>query len=167
MFDINKIADWNECGKLKSEGFDYVNDLMKEMNFKFIASGHTRRVFRSPNKRFVLKFPLTKHGVYCSQQEAKYYNKYKKDSSSFMDGMHLAPCRLIQDTVLMMWAVHTTFSGAADNDLSGGCEHAIDHGLIKQSMEGGPEWIRRLDCSQAGILANGKVVAYDYPSFQN
>lgn len=149
--------------RVKNCELNYVNSLMKTMQFTLLGEGIHRRTFLSPSKRYVLKFPLCRSGVLSNQREHALWHKYKNKDH---DDIVYAPCRIIADTVLMMWAVTHTF-GCADGDanaISRGLLHSACRRLVDGawSFEAAPDWVKYLDCSQAGILPNGKIVAYDY-----
>jgi hypothetical protein len=135
----------------------YIRSFMQEMGYEFIAEGRMRATYRSPNKRFVLKFPKEKWGLDGNISEAKRYSTHKNNPDPENHGAVYAPCRLIQGAILMMWAVEKSYG------TSGGCIEALHDGkLSKLNRKEAPHWVQFLDCDQAGILPNGRVVAFDY-----
>jgi hypothetical protein len=125
----------------------FLNPIMPK-GFIYVGEGRHRIVFISPNKRYVLKFPKIKTGVMANKEEAKFYSEYKLNHHR--EEGNLAPCRLIQNTVLMMRAV------IADFGFQDGYDVAAKMGIEL------PDWVEDYDANQVGLLANGKLAAYDY-----
>ena len=108
---------------------------IKSKGWIFVDHGKDRRVWKKKN--VVLKIAYTESGVAANLQEDLIYHNHKND--------HYAPCRLIQDNVLMMVAVLPL------DDLD-----PVQGSRI-------PDWAYELnDGPQVGMTKSGKVLAYDY-----
>lgn len=133
MFDIEQLFD----GLNRHDIRNRLDLFMLKMSFEIVGEGRMRRTYIAPHGRFVLKFPTNPDGIYANKYEHDTYRKYKNRPDS--NGIYFAPCRLMDGFVLMM----RTVERMSAND---SC----------------PEWVGYIDCEQAGYLANGKLVAYDY-----
>lgn len=135
-------------------------------DFKCVGMGKDRITFLSPNKRYVLKFPKDSGGVDCNAWEAKLWRQYKRGPDP--DGVYYAPCRLMKNGILMMWAV-TELSGGTEGCDAGrsylggkdNYDYELDDNTPKRSANL-PDWVATVDCCQVGYLRNGKLAAYDY-----
>jgi hypothetical protein len=138
---------------------NYVRTLMSEMGFNLLGHGVHRETYLSPNEKYVLKFPICETGINVNIKEHETWHKFKNSPDHSHGGALYAPCRLINKIVLMMWAVKESYGDSEGDD------RARLRGYLKQPASViSPSWIRYFDCYQAGPLANGKVVAYDYGS---
>lgn len=133
---------------------EYLDEAMQSHGFKLIGHGKHRRGYLSPNGRYVLKFPMFSGGMHDNRLEHQTWHRHKNTPNK--DGILYAPCRIIDNFVLMMWACSDT-CGWSD-----GCNRAIEGGTLKRRTENVPMWADYIDCSQVGTLRNGKIVAYDY-----
>jgi len=133
---------------------EYLDATMASHGYKLIGNGKHRRTYLSPNGRYVLKFPMLASGIRDNKDEHNTWHMFKNRPSK--DGVLYAPCRLIKDFVLMMWACSDT-CGYSD-----GCERAIGSGTLKRMSHNIPVWADYIDCQQVGTLLNGKIVAFDY-----
>lgn len=158
MFRVNNIINFNLD---RYSRISYIERTMKRMNFLFMGEGCQRRTYLSPNKRFVLKFPHNRCGLDSNRREAQLYSQFKGKPDPGKAGAVYAPCRLIQDSILMMRAMMEIYGG------SDGCDQARDRGVISGDYVHPnhtflPYWISSIDCGQVGILPDGRIVAYDF-----
>ena len=128
---------------------------MRLAGFKLIGQGRHRRTYLSPNKKYVLKFPMCSDALAVNRHEQEIWRAYKNTSQD--DGTLYAPCRLIKDFVLMMWAVDSSYG------CSFGDERAFSKDmLVRLDETDAPSWVFDIDATQAGYLPDGRLVAYDY-----
>lgn len=159
MFQLETIVNFNLSFEIRR---DYIDRLMAKMNFSYLGKGRHRLTFLSPSKKFVLKFPKFENGLWANQSEARKWKRTfgKPDNNNY--GVIYAPCRLIQNTILLMTAVVKVYGETE------GCDNARWSGLVGGVMNDGdaeslPRWADNyVDSNQVGLLANGKLVAYDY-----
>lgn len=144
------ITDFNLDKEIRVR---YINAVMAARGFKLLGEGRMRRTYLSPNKRFVLKFPMDASGIGGNQREHLIWHKQKRADPN---GITYAPCRLINNTLLMMWTCDESFGD------SKGCLQAEDRGFLKRCSLEAPKWADFIDCRQVGLLRNGKFAAYDY-----
>lgn len=144
--------------RIKAYDRKYTYNLMSQMGFSLMGNGCHRETYLSPNKKYVLKFPINGKGIDVNAQEHLIWHLYKSKPDYSHGGMVYAPCRLIGGLVLMMWAVTKSF-GCSQGD-----DDAQSKGYIPGSIMVPPAWVERIDCCQAGVLPSGKIVAYDYGS---
>jgi hypothetical protein len=145
----------NIIKKLSSLNYNYYDDgrnnkLITELNkigFKKVGEGRGRIVFLSPNKKYVLKFPLNETGIEDNKIEAIIYSRFKKNKKEYIEDF--APCRLINNIVLMMKAI------VEDYGFGKICN-------VDDYSNKFPDWVFNYDCNQCGLLSNGKLVVYDY-----
>jgi len=156
MFDLKIILDFDIPHRARC---NYIDDVMDKRKFTYLGSGRHRRTYLSPNKRYVLKFPHCRNGLYANQDEAKTW----KESLHHPCDIAYAPCRLIEGSILMMVAVVEAYGG------TDGCDNARSSNLIggydiySRCLESNlPSWIENIDACQVGRTRNGKLVAYDY-----
>lgn len=161
LFKLENITNFRLSWDYRRE---YMDTFMKRLGFQLLGEGRMRRTFLAPHKRFVLKFPTSQCGLDGNKSEAELYARWKNKPDTSRYGMVYAPCRLIQNSILMMWAVQEAF-GESDGDR----EARDNQKMIKFYRDRDryndtriPAWAREVDCQQVGILANGRVVAYDY-----
>lgn len=151
------ILDWKLITDFsigKDDRRKYIDTVMESHGFTLLGEGRMRRTYLSPNKKYVLKFPMTRDGIEgnISEHDIWHQNKHAANNHE----INYAPCRLIRKTILMMWSCYEAFGE------SFGCEDALKKGaLIKCSLDY-PAWSTTVDCRQVGILKNGKFAAYDY-----
>ncbi len=134
-----------------------MNDMMEERGYKFLGDGRDRRTYLSPNKKFVVKLPLSQHGVATNRDEHKVWHRFKNKPDEEHGGIVYAPCRLTKSYILIMQTVVEIYGGSygdekGRNILKGSKELPVD----------APAWSEKVDVEQVGRLANGKWVAYDY-----
>jgi len=157
FFKLDKIIDWTKSRNVREA---YIKGFMEELSFTKVGSGRMRTTYLSPSNKFVLKFPHNEGGVHGNMEEAYRYSKYKSRPDHTNYGAVYAPCRLIQKTILMMWAVVASYGDSA------GCHKAIKSGLLEyadpDTWGDVPDWVQALDCNQAGYLRDGRLVAYDF-----
>lgn len=145
------LKDFNISAERRAE---YLDATMASHGYKLMGNGKHRRTYLSPNGRYVLKFPMLDLGIRDNRDEHMLWHEHK--SSPNKDGVLYAPCRLINDFIIMMWACSDT-CGYSD-----GCERAINSGTLKRRTNDVPVWADYIDCMQVGTLHNGKIVAFDY-----
>src|SRR5258708_7113282 len=96
--------------KVVSSGFLHqiynLNDELVEVGFAHLGEGRHRITYLSPNKRYVLKFPTSQDGLYVNQRESHAYRRVFNQPEP--NGQCYAPCRLIQNHILMMRTVVET-----------------------------------------------------------
>lgn len=137
----------------------YIDTFMANMKFTLLGEGRMRRTFLAPHKRFVLKFPTYEAGLHGNRSEAALYQQFKNKPDHSRYGIVYAPCRLIQDAILMMWAVKESF-GESDGDRQAERnQRDIRFSDYRRNL---PSWVNEVDCQQVGYLQNGRLVAYDY-----
>lgn len=102
--------------------------------FKIHKTGSFREVYR--RNKTVIKVPLNVDGVIDNQMEARAYRHYGNKPTSL--GIHLAPCRLLENCCLLMPFVT----------------------LVKYTKNL-PEWVEMVEGDQVGLY-KGRLVAYDY-----
>lgn len=149
-FDLSKITDWRAPAWKRHE---YIHTLTKSMGFTFLGEGRHRMTFLAPHKRFVLKFPKNRYGLLDNQAEDGIWSRYLGKPNA--NGVQHAPCRLIQNSVLMM---RTVFNISGDT-LGCECGRKILGGMVYANL---PTWSEEIECEQIGKLPGGKIVAYDY-----
>ena len=154
MFDLDIILNFNLSYATRRR---YLDNVMKEKGFTFLGTGRHRRTYLSPNKRFVLKFPNYRAGVEANRNEAFKWKGFLNNKAA-PHGAKYAPCRLLQDCIIMMVAVVEAYGETCGDD------SARDSGAIggESTPLGLPDWCFGIDSCQVGKLANGKLVAYDY-----
>jgi hypothetical protein len=157
MFDLSIICNFNIPSDARRA---YLHKIMEKWNFIYLGKGRHRMTFLSPNKRFVLKFPRNRKGLEANRYEAI---TYKKALLGGDKPYSYAPCRLIQNAIILMVAVTSVYGGTEADDL------VRDRGYLGgEDAYGGdnqgsfPSWIFDIDSCQVGRLSNGKLVAYDY-----
>lgn len=156
LFKLENITNFDLSNEYR---MSYIDTFMKNMGFTLLGEGRMRRTFLAPHKRFVLKFPTYEEGLYGNRSEAELYQRFKNNPDHSRYGMVYAPCRLIQNAILMMWAVKESF-GESDGDR----EAARNQSYVQfnNRSRGLPSWVNEVDCQQVGYLKNGRLVAYDY-----
>lgn len=151
MIDKNLITNFSIEQYIR---VNYFSSLMEKYNFTFVGEGFTRRTYLSPNERFILKCPINEDGLYCNIRESELWHKFKSRANK--SGIYFIPCRLINNCILMMWAV---------NQIAGdsiGDRRALDDGnLYKMDKSLFQDWFHNIDSCQVGLY-NGKPMAYDY-----
>jgi hypothetical protein len=110
--------------------------------FSYLGSGRHRFVFKSPNGRYVLKFPINYLGLIANCDESRLYRQMLAKPSSYNEESY-APCRLISGAILMM-------------------RYVKDISLDSNKLDSCPKWVNYVDCLQVGFLKDGKLVSYDY-----
>jgi hypothetical protein len=165
MFDLDIILNFDRSLVTRKR---YLDKLLKDKGFTYLGKGRHRMTYLSPNKRFVLKFPRYKEGVEANRSEAKIWKNHLNGKptkglgaySEHPAGAKYAPCRLLQDCIIMMVAVVESYGETVGDDSArysgaiGGSAEGPDHSL--------PDWCNEIDACQVGKLASGKLVAYDY-----
>jgi len=154
MFDLDIILNFNLTYETRKR---YLDKVMKKKGFTYLGKGRHRITYLSANKRFVLKFPKFREGVVANRNEAFKWKGFLNNKIT-PNGATYAPCRLLQDCIIMMVAVVEAYGETCGDD------SARDSGAIGGSAyeEGLPDWCNDIDACQVGKLANGKLVAYDY-----
>ncbi len=130
------LWDFSKFTNFKSYYFprqDYLNKLMSNMGFVLLGEGRHRRVYRSKNLRYVLKFPMNSAGLSANREEQSLYKTNKE---------HYAPCRMVDEFVLMMRYVKPV--------------------KVSKEVRDQFPWMETIDNHQIGMMANKKLVAYDY-----
>lgn len=157
MFDTKIILDFSLS---HYDRIAYMDKVMSEMNFVFLGQGRMRRTYLSPNKRYVIKFPYVIDGITGNRNEAYSYSQYRNDPDPTKGGAIYAPCRLIQNCILMMRAMVETFG------VTNACIESRSKDLIPgeraAKQDWLPPWISYIDCEQVGRLPDGRIVAYDF-----
>ncbi len=110
-------------------------DKIKRYGFKPLDKGDFRNVF--VRRDVVIKVPYVQDGIVDNLMEAKAWKKYGNKPTDL--GLHLAPCRLLDNYALMMVRVE-----------------AYEFGGQRP-----PSWAKVIDNCQCGLY-KGKVVAFDY-----
>jgi hypothetical protein len=137
--DITMQELIKELKNLRRDQYERINlatVYFQTRGFKYMGDGRCRITFLHPNRRYVIKAPISGLGFEANREEHKIWHKYK--SLPDQNGIYYAPCRLIQNTLLMMWRVDFV------------------------EYEDRPDWSGYIDCDQVGSLADGRMVAYDY-----
>jgi len=112
-----------------------LENILETQGWVFLSSGKDRRVWRRGN--VVLKIAYVESGISSNKRER---NIYINNRGNY------APCRLVNESVLMMRAV-TPMDESFDEDL---------YEMI-------PDWANQLnDGPQVGMDKNGKILIYDY-----
>lgn len=156
LFKLENITNFDLSWDFRRS---YIDTFMERMNFTLLGEGRMRRTFLAPSKRFVLKFPTYEAGLDGNRSEAALYQRFKNKPDHSRYGMVYAPCRLIQNAILMMWAVKEGY-GESDGDREAARnQSAITFDSCRRGL---PSWVNEVDCQQVGILKNGRLVAYDY-----
>jgi len=132
--------------------------------YTFLGMGKDRMTWLAPNGRYVLKFPRWESGIGANNYEARTWKDSLRNPDP--DGPVYAPCRLLRNGALMMWAARNLQGG------TNGCQSARERGLggndYYEEWDNGelpedfPPWVYDVDCCQVGILRNGRLAAYDY-----
>lgn len=150
FFNLKIILDFKESYQRR---IGYVDSFMKAMDFTLLGEGRHRRTFIDKSGRFVIKIPHSEFGLAANRNEHRIYREFfnRKDYR----GVKYNPCRLIGNSILLMWAVKST-SGYTQGDIT-----AIKTGLVKEDKNLA-DWAGRVDSSQVGRLQDGRIVAYDY-----
>jgi hypothetical protein len=160
LFKLENITNFDLSWEYRQT---YIDTFMDRLGFKLLGEGRMRRTFLSPHKRFVLKFPTSAYGLDGNRSEARLYQKFKNRPDTHRYGMVYAPCRLIQDSILMMWAVKEAFGNSdGDREARSGQSDIMFTSADRYNDSRIPRWAVEVDCQQVGILANGRMVAYDY-----
>ncbi len=151
--------DWDLIKDLRTSNYikriDYINSIMVQKEFRLLGQGRMRKTYLSPNNRVVLKFPISESGLHSNRYEHNLWHEFKSKPNTW--GAYYAPCRIINNTVLMMWFCPEIY-GDSFGDIQ-----AINADLLKIAQDRPrPIWVEDLDCCQAGYLYNGKLVAYDF-----
>jgi hypothetical protein len=119
---------------IPSSDYNALHKRLLEKGFKFLGSGKDRRVFLTPNKKYVIKLPLHEDGAQANWNEAQRWKHRRSYDKKF------ARCKLIPNTdILVMEYVRPRKVG----------EHI-------------PRWVYGIDCLQVGYKSSGELVAYDY-----
>jgi hypothetical protein len=116
-----------------------ISIILESFDFKYLGSGRHRFVFLSPNKRYVLKFPIDYDGLLANEEEEQVF---KSSLTNLISDIKYAPCRLISNTILMMRYVEDIFYSRKITEL--------------------PIWVNEIDSCQVGLTKDGKLVAYDF-----
>ncbi len=137
---------------------DYLDSFMKEREFNFVGEGRCRRTYIASNKKYVIKFPYVKLGITANREEHELWHRFK--SQPDQKGIYLCPCRIINNLVLMMRAVRSSYGTTC------GDTQAYRSSIMTEIRRGdSPNWIDYVECNQAGHLPDGRLVAYDYQSW--
>lgn len=152
FFKINYITDWKVPIPLRIE---YLDKTMHDASFVLLGQGRMRRTYRSPDKKYVLKFPLTEWGIEGNKSE---HRKYRERFSNNPYHIEYAPCRIIHRKILMMWACSEIYGETY------ACADAYKNGAFDSERTiKYVSWSVHIDHNQCGLLAaNGKIAAYDY-----
>lgn len=156
MFDIESILKFNDY-----EYRDRFHDELIAQGFHHLGAGRHRSTYLSPSERVVIKIPRNEEGLYVNHREAQAYRRCFNQPDG--NGQCYAPCRLIQNTILMMRTVVEMFGH------TNGCDSARETGAISgintyETDKDLPAWCDGIDACQVGYLSNGRLVAYDYGS---
>lgn len=152
MFPMKTVLDFNLSEFVR---FTALQEALETKGFTFVGHGKDRFTFLSPNRRYVLKFPRWDSGLWANEREAKLWKETLGRPD--LNGIVYAPCRLLKDGILIMWAVTSAYGETY------GCSVARKAGLdYSGNGDDLPNWVSSVDCSQVGILHNGKLAAYDY-----
>lgn len=119
---------------LSSIEYDILRKNLLEKGFKFLGSGKDRRVFLTPNKKYVIKFPIHKDGAQANWNEARRWRYRKSYDKKF------ARCKLIPNTDILV----------------------MEYVKPRKIGDPVPRWAYGVDCLQVGYNCNGNLVAYDY-----
>ena len=137
---------------------------MEEKKFTLLGEGRHRRTYLSPNKRYVLKFPHGNYYFIHNQNEARIWRQFFSNPNPDNCGCIYAPCRLIDNSILMMRAMSTIF-GITQGDRDARCKGLLGENMPYRISEDCPEWVKKsyYDSHQVGKLCNtGKYAIYDY-----
>jgi len=115
---------------------------LESIGFEYYGEGCSRKAYCRKNA--VIKVPLGEFGVIDNLAEARAYRLHRNKP---MDGIVLAPCRLLNNFCLMMPRVDIK----SWNELN-----RLIHPVDKI-----PAWVYRIDGNQVGFYKD-KLVAYDY-----
>lgn len=124
-----------------------VFDSFTDRGYKYICDGRARIGFLSPNGKWVVKLAKDLDGDADNRKE---YDRWKHREGS--DWVPLARCKVVNEHVLVMECVITTFDPLGEVHLS-----------HKESLKiNRCAWKDYIDCAQVGVNRKGEVVAYDY-----
>lgn len=132
----NKNFSWNAPNTFYKDRDFYlekINNILINKKFIYINGGRHRETFLTPSKKFVIKIPSIYDGIIANLSERQIFSYFHGSNN------HYAPCRLINNFILLMKKVETNIN---KNNL--------------------PQWAYNIDAVQVGILPNGKLVAFDY-----
>jgi hypothetical protein len=140
---VNFISDFDSDIIIRKY---YITQFMNVKGFRYVGEGRHRFVYLSKNRRYVLKFPLDGNGLIANAEEAEIYSLFKNKvkDKRIVEGADYAPCRLINNCVLMMFAIEEDF-GFTGYD----------------KLKDLPKWVFDIENTQVGYYKN-KLVAYDY-----
>ncbi len=137
--------------------FSKIDSVAFQLGFTFLGQGRHRRTYLAPHTRFVLKFPLNEYGATANRQEHRLWHKFKNKPDPNNYNIIYAPCRLINSSILLMWAM-ISIGGDTNGD-----DSATDSGQVSRlDSDEYPEWSDYVDAEQVGKLRNGKIAAYDF-----
>jgi hypothetical protein len=112
-----------------------IESIISSKGWVYVSSGKERRVWKRGN--VVLKIAYTESGLLANKRERFLYRHNRN--------RNYAPCRLVQDNILVMRAVSVL------DDLN-----PVQYKLI-------PDWAHHLnDGPQVGIDRRGNILIYDY-----
>jgi len=132
----NKNFGWNAPSSFCDKRDGYLNKIINSLvkkNFKYLNGGRHRETLLTPSKNSVIKIPSIYDGIYANISERNIFSYFHGSNN------HYAPCRLIDNFMLLMKKVETNINR---NNL--------------------PQWAYNIDAVQVGRLPNGKLVAFDY-----
>jgi hypothetical protein len=145
---------------------DMVDEYMFGKDFTFVGEGCTRRTFLSKNRRYVIKFQIYS-ALYANRHEAATWRKWFGQPNPDNGGCLYAPCRLINNNILMMRAMVEIYGGthacsfARNSGVLGGVDTWMGGSSVKVAIN--PDLVKwTADLCQVGKMANGKYALYDY-----
>lgn len=125
-------------------------------NYKYIGLGRHRITFLHPSGRFVIKFPKNYDGVCANMDEHDTYREAFDGKSV----VKYAPCRLLYDSLLMMWVVDPIFQ---EFEMIYKIETSTGHNIQMPKSTKIPLWANYyVDSQQVGFLKDLRIVAYDF-----
>jgi hypothetical protein len=136
----------------------HINIVLNKEKFTCIGQGRHRRVYIDKNGKYVLKFPLEESGLEANKNEHSLYRNRKNYK------WNLAPCRLIDDYLILMKAVKVTFgySGGDYSFLFNKNKYITCDPFGREITF--PNWSNGVDCRQVGLFKpdDKDFVVYDY-----
>ncbi len=138
-----------------------LGNFLIERGFKYLGEGRHRKTYLSPNRKYVLKFPLHINYADVNKSEASKYRQFFSKPNPNNSNCYYAPCRMIDGHILMMRAMVEIYGGTYGCDsarkiLGGKDFYDIDNKF--------PEWCNKagIDMKQIGKTSDGRIMLYDY-----
>ena len=144
------IDEHNGKGSPKSIKYKELIKFLLRKYGKIIGVGSFRAVLTT-NAGYVVKAPLCQDGEKDNHKEYELFKRSKNAS-------HYASCKIatvLGFPVLFMEELH---------DMHRGTSGDVDWKVIDTQDPDDPYWIQKLDASQIGVSASGRLKAYDYAS---